>query len=82
MKSGIPIELNAICLKAMANKPEQRYATALEMAEDIEAYLSDAGVSACRDSVLTKILRTFRRHQQLSIVALLSLGLDRHLLRH
>ncbi len=36
----IPIELERICLKALAKPVAERYATALDMAEDLQAYLS------------------------------------------
>ena len=38
--------LDAICLKAMALRPEDRYASPREMAEDIERWMADEPVSA------------------------------------
>ncbi|MDZ4821560.1 MAG: serine/threonine-protein kinase, partial [Planctomycetota bacterium] len=40
-KPGTPAPLNAICLKAMALDPRQRYASALDLAADIEHWLGD-----------------------------------------
>ena len=42
----IPAALEAICLKAMALKPEDRYATPNLLADDVEHWLADEPVSA------------------------------------
>ena len=41
--------LEAVCLKAMALKPEDRYATPRELAEDVERWMADESVSAWRE---------------------------------
>src|SRR5205823_2236305 len=46
IKAGTPPVLEAICLKAMALRPEDRYATPRALAEDIEHWLGDEPVSA------------------------------------
>ena len=42
----IPMPLEAICMKALAGRPEDRYPSAMELAEDIERWLADEPVSA------------------------------------
>jgi serine/threonine-protein kinase len=44
--SGIDRELEMICLKCLQKPPELRYATAAELAADLEAYLSGEAVSS------------------------------------
>ncbi len=39
LNEGVPRSVVAICDRAMARKPEDRYATAAELAEDLEAFL-------------------------------------------
>lgn len=73
IKAGVPVELNAVCLKAMSKQPEGRYQTALELAEDLERYMSDASVNAHQDSVLELTVRVVRRHQRAAAVAFISL---------
>jgi hypothetical protein len=41
LRRSVPKELEAICLKAMAKKPEDRYATADELAQALRQFLSD-----------------------------------------
>jgi serine/threonine protein kinase len=49
IKPAVPPALEAVCLKAMALKLEERYATPLELAADIEHWLADEPVSAHRE---------------------------------
>src|SRR5262249_1536385 len=44
VKPAVPPALGAICLKAMALQPEERYPTALELAADVEHWLADEPV--------------------------------------
>jgi len=61
--SEIPSGLETICLKAMSFEPDTRYATALELADDIERWLADEAIEAAPDSRLQKIGRWFRHHR-------------------
>jgi serine/threonine protein kinase len=63
VKSEVPAALDAICCKAMALKPEARYATALELAADVERWLADEPVSVYRDPVLVRLSRWARKHR-------------------
>jgi tetratricopeptide (TPR) repeat protein len=55
--------LEAICLKAMAPRPEQRYATALEIATELEHWLADEPVSAWREPWTLRMRRWLGRHR-------------------
>ncbi|NLF71680.1 MAG: hypothetical protein GX575_21835 [Candidatus Anammoximicrobium sp.] len=65
VRRGVSGALEAICMKAMANEPEARYPTALELAEDVNRYLADARVEAYREPLPLRIARWGRRHQAL-----------------
>lgn len=58
----VPPALEAICRKAMALKPSDRYANAMEMARDLEAWRTDGRVSAYQEPVYEKLSRSARRH--------------------
>jgi serine/threonine protein kinase len=60
---GTPRPLEAICLKAMAADPQQRYQTATELADDLEAYVADEPLSISSDTLLDKIRRAARNHK-------------------
>jgi tetratricopeptide (TPR) repeat protein len=59
----VPKALSAICVKAMSREKEDRYATAMELATDVQRYLAGAAVSAYREGLLTRAWRAAKRHQ-------------------
>ena len=63
--SEIPEPLEAICLKAMSIKASQRYASARELADDVEAWLADQPVSAYQEPWWSQARRWVRRNQTL-----------------
>jgi serine/threonine protein kinase/Tfp pilus assembly protein PilF len=69
----VPTALEAVCLKAMALRPEQRYAGALELAADLEQWLADEPVTCYREPYRVRAARWLRRHQAVaaSVVVLL-----------
>ena len=69
LKPEIPPPLNAICLKAMALEPKNRYATALELASDIENWLADEPVLAYPETWLSRCGRWSRRHRSAVVSA-------------
>jgi serine/threonine-protein kinase len=58
--------LEAVCLKAMALRPEDRYASPRGLAEDIERWMADEPVSSRPDRGLEKLARWSRRHRSLT----------------
>jgi tetratricopeptide (TPR) repeat protein len=64
VNARIPRPLEAICLKAMAHGPDQRYASAAALAEDLERYLAGEPVSVYRESLPVRAWRWMRRHQR------------------
>lgn len=61
----VPRGLEAICLKGMALKPEDRYPTARAMADDVAHWLADEPVSAATDTVSERAARWGRKHKGL-----------------
>ena len=55
--------LEAICKKAMALKPEDRYSSCRALAEDIERWMADEPVSAWAEPWTRKMLRWLTRHR-------------------
>jgi serine/threonine-protein kinase len=68
-KKDIPRALEAICCKAMARQPGQRYASALALAADMEHWLAAEPVSAWREPWTTRAYRWAARHRTLVTAA-------------
>lgn len=62
--ADVPRGLEAICLKAMALKPSDRYASAASLIADLKAWLADEPVSAWREPRRVRVGRWIRRHQK------------------
>ena len=63
VKPSVPRELEAICLKAMALRPEDRYGSAKELAAEVEHWLADEPVTAYREPLPARVRRWGRRHR-------------------
>jgi serine/threonine protein kinase/tetratricopeptide (TPR) repeat protein len=75
VRKGVPADLETIVLKAMAKNPEERYATARELADDLGRFLNDAPVRARRPSPLQRAARWARRHRALMQATAVALAL-------
>jgi serine/threonine protein kinase len=58
-----PAALEAVCLKAMALRPQERYAAATDLAADVERWLADEPVSAYPEPLRERLRRWARRHR-------------------
>jgi serine/threonine protein kinase len=65
--------LEAICLKALALDPSDRYASALALADDIERFMADEPVTALDEGWVHRISRWSRRHRSATRAAAASL---------
>jgi serine/threonine-protein kinase len=67
----IPRELVAIIRRATALRPEQRYGSVREMADDLRRYLRGAAVQARPDNLWQKAGRAIGRHRQGALASML-----------
>jgi serine/threonine protein kinase/Tfp pilus assembly protein PilF len=67
LKADVPRALEAICLKAMAHRKQDRYASAVELARDMQRYLAGAPVSAYPEPVLARVGRWCKRHRRILV---------------
>ncbi len=88
VKPRVPAALEAVCLKAMAARPEDRYADVLALAGDLEHWLAGEPVSARRESWWERGARWVRKHQVVTaaaaggvLIALASLAVGMGMLR-
>jgi tetratricopeptide (TPR) repeat protein len=66
---NVPRALEAVCLKAMALRPEDRYASPRALADDIERWLADEPVTAYCEPLRLRLARWRRRHATAVAVA-------------
>lgn len=69
----VPKPLEVICLKAMATDIEQRYQSALNLADDLEHWLADEPISALKENLWQRTARWFRKHKTWTQAATLTL---------
>ena len=55
--------LEAVCLKAMATKPEDRYVSCRALADDVERWMADEPVAAWAEPWVRTLLRWLTRHR-------------------
>jgi serine/threonine-protein kinase len=62
---GTPAALEAVCLKALAKSPADRYPSAKAVADELRHWLADEPVAAYREPVAKRVGRWARRHRPL-----------------
>lgn len=73
LQPRVPVDLETICLKCLDKKPQKRYATAADLAEDIRRFLDHRPVQARRTPYWEKSWKWARRHPVYSVLATVSL---------
>ncbi|MFH2002964.1 MAG: serine/threonine-protein kinase [Planctomycetota bacterium] len=71
----VPLELQAICEKALARKPENSSNDMREMEESLRAYLENRGKSACGTGPAAEIRKRVGRNRGIAITVMLTLFL-------
>ena len=74
--SGVPAALEAVCMKALAREPSARFASALELAAELERWLADEPVQCWREPLRLRARRWLKRRRTLvaGIAAALAVG--------
>lgn len=67
--AAVPRPLRAICRKALASEPADRYLSAGDLADDVERWLADEPLAAYRETPLEVAARWIRRHRTAVMVA-------------
>jgi WD40 repeat protein/serine/threonine protein kinase len=60
-----PLALEAVCAKAMAKSQAERYASATELANDVQRFLADEPVSVLSEPLSVRAARWMKRHRTL-----------------
>lgn len=79
LQTGVPKDLETICLKCLEKTPDRRYESADALADDLQRYLNDEPILARPSTRLERLVRLCRRHpgeaKLVGVAALLLLGL-------
>ncbi len=73
--SKVDRDLSTICLKCLQKDPENRYSSALALAEDLERWLKHEPIQARRTGVIGRAKKWLQRNPTVAAVATLSLAL-------
>jgi len=63
VKATVPAALEAICIKAMTLKLENRYGSPRALADEVEHWLADEPVAVYREPLTQELVRWARHHQ-------------------
>jgi eukaryotic-like serine/threonine-protein kinase len=72
LNPAVPRDLEAVCLKCLQKDPQRRYASALELAEDLHRFLGGEATHARPAGALGRTVKWVRRRPALAALALTS----------
>jgi hypothetical protein len=67
INSQIPVDLDAICLMAMAKRPEDRYVSAAALANDVRAFLRGEATEAKPHTWITRTQNVLKRRNKVVV---------------
>ena len=68
LQPKLPRDLETVCLKCLAKRPEQRYPSAAELADDLDRFVAGESVRARPTSAVVKGWKWARRHPARAVV--------------
>ncbi|MDY3561790.1 protein kinase [Gemmata sp. JC673] len=69
LDDSIPVDLETICLKCLSKEPDRRYATAAELAADLQAFLAEKPIRALPIGRIERLILWQRRNRGLALAA-------------
>ena len=72
IRNEVPRDLDAICLKCLEKKPEERYESALELADDLRNFLEHQPIKARPAGPIRRTAKVVRRRPELRALIILA----------
>jgi serine/threonine protein kinase/tetratricopeptide (TPR) repeat protein len=69
LRPSIPVALETIVLKAIAREPDRRYASAQDLADDLERFLENRPIRAVRPTLWERLTKWCGRHKPVLVAA-------------
>ncbi len=69
LRPSIPVALETIVLKAIAREPERRYASAQDLADDLQRFLENRPIRAVRPTLWERLTKWCGRHKPVLLAA-------------
>ena len=69
LRPSVPVALETIVLKAIAREPERRYASAQDLADDLQRFLENRPIRAVRPTLWERLTKWCGRHKPVLIGA-------------
>jgi WD40 repeat protein/predicted Ser/Thr protein kinase len=73
LQPSVPRDLETVCLKCLEKEPSRRYASALDLAADLERFLNGDPVRARRQTAVERSARWARKHKEIAAALLVIL---------
>src|SRR5260370_17919160 len=68
LQPGVPRDLVTICLHCLEKEPRKRYASALDLREDLRRFLAGEPIQARRQTQLERTIRWARRNPGIAVL--------------
>ena len=71
IQPAVPADLDVVVMKALEKEPRRRYASALELAQDLERFLEGEPILARRTTIVARAWRRVKKQRTIAVLSVL-----------